>query len=277
VTEQPGPGEAILVDWTAEQYHSHRESTSRGQLLDLLDRPSRYYAMHEAGTLEREQQTKALRLGTAVHAAALEPADFIRRVFVAGKRGRDRLGRPRQPDAIDISLDEYNMAVELAKSFHAHPLVAQMLEHPHRCEQTILWRPASVPGLLVRVRADALVDLDETTLVVLDIKTDQHAPRPSSFARTCAKHHYYLQAAMYRDAIAAAYSGREVHFVFVAIAKTPPYEAACYDLDAAALELGRNQYEAAMLELLRRRETDDWTADWQRSVHTLSLPRWAAT
>ena len=292
------PGSAILVDWTAERYHSDRETTSRGQLLDLLDRPSRYYLVHETRTLPSPAQTKALRIGTAVHVAALEQADFIRRVFVPGKRGRDRLGRPKQQDAIELSLDECGMVVGLATSFRAHPFVQVMLEAAHRFEQTILWRPAveleldaqqrerlgpevvarieaELAQLLVRVRADALIDLDETTVVVLDIKTDADAPSSKAFARTITKHRYYLQAAMYRDAVAAAYPGREVHFVFVALAKSAPYEAACYDLDADALELGRNQYRDAMVDLVRRRVTGDWTADWQRSVHTLSLPRWA--
>jgi hypothetical protein len=277
------PGRAVMVDWSAERYHADRETTSRGQLLELIDRPARYHRIYEVGDVEKPPQTKALRLGNAVHLAALEPAEFVRRVCVPHpkRRGSDTWGRLRQPDAVELTADEYRMIAGdhdrggLAQSFHAHEFVQRMLACSHRIEQTILWRPAVVPQLLVRVRTDVLVELDDATAVILDIKTDLQEPSAEAFRRHVAKYRYYLQAAMYRDAVAALWPEREVHFVFVAIVKSPPYEAACYDLDAEAFAVGRNQYEAAMVDLVRRRETGDWQADWQRSVHTLSLPRWA--
>jgi hypothetical protein len=268
------PGEAVLVDWSAGRYHSDRSAVSRSQLVHLIDRPAHYHAVHEARSVASQASTKALRLGTNAHLCALEPSEFMRRAFVPSARsGVDVWRRKRRPDSIDLTREEFDQIVGISSSFHAHPLIRNLLASPHRFEQTILWRPATVPGLLVRVRADALVDVDETLAMVIDLKTGDD-PSPAAFARSCAKHRYYLQAAMYRDAVAALYPDRDVHFLFAAVAKSTPFESACYDLADDALELGRNQYVAAMVDLLRRRESGDWTADWQHSIHTLSLPRW---
>jgi hypothetical protein len=268
------PGEAVLVDMSAEQYHAYRAAVSRSELVHLITRPAHYHAVHEARTVAAQPSTKELRLGTNVHLCALEPAELMRRAFVPGpRRGLDIWGRPRRPDSIDLTRDGFDQIVAIASSFHAHPLIRNLLAAPHRFEQTIMWRPAAVPSLLVRVRTDVLVDVDQTLEMVVDLKTSED-PSPSAFARSCAKHRYYLQAAMYRDAVAALYPDRDVHFLFAAVAKSAPFESACYDLADDALELGRNQYTAAMVDLLRRRETGDWTAGWQHSIHTLSLPRW---
>lgn len=171
----------------------------------------------------------------------------------------------------------------MASSVRSHASVRALYTRPHVCEQTILWRTDPIyyevdgepreSTLLVRIRVDAMFDFGET-LLVPDIKTTDNA-EISAFRRSCAKYRYHVQAALYRDAIAALHPDRHVHFMFVAVMKSAPFESACYDLDDDFVQRGRNQYQDAMVDLLRRRETGDWLADWQRSVHTLEAPKWA--
>jgi hypothetical protein len=262
------PGQAIAVNWPAERYHADTECTSRSHLVELITRPSLYYATREARLLPPPPPTKALILGTDLHMAVLEPQLWP---------ARARQLKPK--DAAQIMC--------MASSVRSHPMVQTLFCYPHVLEQTILWRTEPIvfeveingkietreESLLVRIRADALFDLGDT-IFAPDLKSTE-APDPVSFARSCAKFRYHFQAAMYRDAIAALYPDREIVFLLVAVAKSAPFECAVYDLTDDALERGRNQYRAAMIELLQRRATGNWIADWQRSVHTLELPRWA--
>ena len=45
-------GEAALADWTFDEYLADKVYTSRSQLEDLRDKPSRFYLRHVARTLE---------------------------------------------------------------------------------------------------------------------------------------------------------------------------------------------------------------------------------
>jgi hypothetical protein len=76
------------------------------------------------------------------------------------------------------------------------------------------------------------------------------------------------------DAARALHPGDEIHYVLGVVRSSPPFEVAFYELEAA-LELGREQYTATLHELVRRREENDWRADWQRGLATLDLPGWA--
>lgn len=270
------PGAAVSVAWSAERYHADRETTSRGNLVDLLRNPARYYAAQEAGMAKAEPPTAGMVFGTHAHLAVLEWPEFERRAI-------KQVG----PDPIMVKQDVLDQLLGLRRSVLEHPMIAALLTNPTVVEQTILWRPSGLTyevdgetfdgDLVMRVRPDAitLIDDDDGQIVfVSDLKTTAD-PSPEEFAKTCARYRYHLQAALYRDAVAALFGVEDVRFMFWAVAKTHPFEVACYDLDDAALELGRNQYRAAMIELLTRRHTGDWTARWQRSIRTLSLPRWA--
>lgn len=277
------PGAAVTVRWSAERYHADCETTSRGNLVDLLRNPARYYAAVESGVRDPDPPTVGMVFGTYAHLAVLEWPEFERRAI-------KQVG----PDSIMVKQDTLDQLLGLRRSVLEHPMIAALLTNPTVVEQTILWRPDGLSytldddpirdgdevldgDLVIRVRPDAItvIDDDDGPLVfVSDLKTTADCS-PEEFAKSCARYRYHLQAALYRDAVAALFGTDNVRFMFWAVAKTHPFEVACYDLDDDALELGRNQYRAAMIELLKRRHTGDWTARWQRSIHTLSLPRWA--
>jgi hypothetical protein len=255
------PGQAIAVDWPAEFYHADKTAISRSHLVELT-RPAMFYATREVKVLPSPPPTKAMILGSDLHTAVLEPHLWPARAAKI---------KPRVAAQIMC----------MAASIRSHPMVEALFHYPHSLEQTVLWRTEPITfevdgeqreeSLLTRVRADGIFNLGDT-IFVTDLKTSD-APDPASFARSCAKLRYHFQAAMYRDAVAALYPDREIRFILVAVAKSAPFECACYDLSDFDLERGRNQYRAAMIELLQRRATGDWTADWQRSIHTLELPR----
>lgn len=74
------PGEARLVDWTAEEYHADRTCTSRSQLEVLRrDGPQMFAARFIDRTLV-EKESAARRLGTLLHMRVLEPDKWAARL-----------------------------------------------------------------------------------------------------------------------------------------------------------------------------------------------------
>lgn len=181
------PGQAVLVDWTAERYHADTETVSRSQLEDLRASPALYHARHVARTLPPDSPGPAMRLGTNVHMAVLEPEEWRRRTEYRpapekpqrpeGADGRAKAGTSardlyecwkddcddwesalrdwaasRPADMIDLSVAERDRIEAIAASVRAHPFASILLGESGDNEQTVLWRP-SIDQLSVTMAA----------------------------------------------------------------------------------------------------------------------------
>jgi len=71
--EYIAPGEARLVQWTAEQYHADGQCTSRSQLEILRTRGPQTYAAKVIDRTLIDKPSKEMRLGTLLHMRVLEP------------------------------------------------------------------------------------------------------------------------------------------------------------------------------------------------------------
>jgi exodeoxyribonuclease VIII len=161
----------------------------------------------------------------------------------------------------------------IAAAVRAHDFSALLLGDEGSNEQTIVWRHPETE-LLVRVRADRIQSTRPGTRTVFDLKTTTD-PSPERFGKSIANFGYHRQGALYLDAAQALYPEDELHFVLCVVRTTAPYEVACYELDERDLALGRAQYLRAMHELIRRKQDNDWLADWQTSCHSINMPGWA--
>ena len=248
-------GEAVLVDWTAERYHGDPATLSRSMLEDLRKKGPRYFLGRHVARKIPFEETPQLLFGTYAHEALLEPHLWRRT-----RRG------------VEASIVQHVERVVAA--VRAHPMVQELERADDGAnEQTILWREPD-HGLVLRTRLDMLRDLGGDTLIIGDLKTSKSA-EPEEFAKTVARYGYHRQAAIYSDALQALRPDCEVHFIFIVVSKNYPFEVACYELPADALELGRRQYRRTLAEYAERLQTNDWTAPWERSVNELTLPKWA--
>jgi hypothetical protein len=295
------PGSAITVDWTFQQYLGAHEFVSRSALEDLRNEgPAYYHAKHIARTIQ-DADSPAMELGRHVHMRLLEPAEWERRVMVweplprpLGAYGRAKAGtdarhmydvwkansleweakrdRHARDGGIVISPEHAAKVEAIATGIREHKYGALLLGASGSAEQTVLWHHPDT-GVLIRTRFDLNVALDEGLRVVFDLKTTD-GPAPRRFGGSVARFGYHRQGALYRDAARALHPGDEIHYVLGVVRSSPPFEVAFYELEAA-LELGREQYTATLHELVRRREENDWRADWQRGLATLDMPGWA--
>jgi hypothetical protein len=268
-------------------------------LVDLPENPAIFIAK-QRGEIE-PASSKAMAFGTHVHLALLEPEEWIRRLFAPapakpeGADGRRKAGSPErklydawklelaewnaalelQPDAIVLSEDARSAVERCADALRSHPIVAALFDAPGSNEQTVIWRCPD-PDVLVRVRCDRIAFPDADTVVVFDAKTTTD-PSPGAFGKSMAAYGYDVQGALYSDAVLALHPGKAVHFIFGAARSRAPWEEACYSLEAEEYEAGHRKYMAALHDLVRRRETNDWIAQWQRGLNQARMPRWALT
>jgi hypothetical protein len=63
------------------------------------------------------------------------------------------------------------------------------------------------------------------------------------------------------------------HFVFIVVEKVPPHDVAIDELDPLAVEIGRRNNEAFLLQIAECRRTGEWPGNGGR-IRKNSLPRW---
>lgn len=241
--------------------------------LDLIARSP----MHYRSTLHCSPESPAMRIGSAVHCAVLEPERFAREYMAAPSIDRRTKAGKEQAAEIEMQaaqegkrvlpIDEYEMVADVAYVVRHHPRVSSMLS-AGQPEVSALWKNDEF-GVRCRARFDWITP--EGWL--LDLKTTQDAS-PSAFAKSCAAFRYHVQAAWYLDGYLAATSDMPQGFIFIAVEKTPPYAVALYELDADAVDLGRALARRDLARYANAREFDSWPG-YPENVQSLSLPRWA--
>lgn len=277
------PGEVRRWDITPSAYQAERDHVRRTHLELLRESPALYH--HHVVLGHPTTETRALRLGRALHVAVLQPAEASALVVVepdvnrrtnAGKAEIAAWRRALPADAIVLSEEELDTVRGMAAALRADPLAGQMLEREGERELPLRWTDSET-DLPCKVMLDFLFFTRARDRArVLDLKSTSD-PTPHAWTRSVVTFGYHRQAAFYGDATAAL-TGLPVDFLFLVVRSSPPYEVVVYDLDDQAVEVGRQQIRAALRDLARRLETSNWRAPWQGErprPTTLSLPPWA--
>lgn len=242
--------------------------------LDLIARSP----LHWKQRAFSREETSAMRLGSAVHCAVLEPGAFENR-YVQMPQHIDRRTKAGKDEYAEflaahdgkhiLGVEDMDLCLSVADAVRSHPRAAALLS-AGQPEVSALWKD---PGFSVRCRAR--FDWITPDGLLLDLKTTQDAS-PRGFAKSCANFRYHVQAAWYLDAYQAATGDLPMGFVFIAVEKTAPYAVALYELDAEAIELGRMTAFRDLARYANAREFDTWPG-YAESIQPLSLPRWALT
>lgn len=181
-------------------------------------------------------------LGTAAHAAILEPEKFANDfVTFKGKVRRGNAWEEFEAESIRagktvVNTREHDEAVAIRDAVFRNKRAAQYLSGGQP-EFSMIWNLKSADGSInfrCKGRGDYL------SSVVADLKTTKDAS-PKAFARACANYGYFGQAAWYSDGYRIL-TGQTKPFVIIAVESSAPYVVQVYRLSEAALERGREQY-----------------------------------
>lgn len=254
---------------TNADYHAHSAISKSG--LDLIDRSPAHYI---AGRTEPRKETPAMTFGTACHAYVLEPHTFNKRYITLLEKidRRTKEGKAQwatfQAEAGDrevLERETFENLVSIGINIMNHPVASELLdEKVGKAELSVF---GNIWGVDVKCRPDWLREDG----IVVDLKTTDNAS-PSAFAKSCASYRYHVQAAYYTDILATI--GQDIKaFVFIAVEKTAPYAVGVYEIDAEAIEAGREAYQRNLDTYKRCMESGHWPA-YSDGIETLTLPRW---
>lgn len=247
--------------------------------LRLLAKSYGHY-LHKQQFPDDYSQTPALRAGTIVHAAILEPERFTEEFVVppdinkrtkAGKEEWEKW-EAENGKKFAITQEERDRALVLRTHVFRNPRAAQMLTGG-AAEVPLVWEEN---GMEFKGRADYVVAFDHT-MFVIDVKTTQDASF-NSFQRSVVNWDYSLQAAHYRDGVAQLMPDYDVHFVWIVVEKSPPMGCQIFSATEEVYEHGR-KLKARGLKNLKdgESEPDALHLPYPTAIREMVLPRWAVS
>lgn len=251
-------------------YHSQPAISKSG--LDLIHRAPALFKYRRENPLE---QTQAMRMGTLVHTAVLEPHDLANLV-IAPKCDRRTAAGKAEWAAFEaessgreiVSAFEFETVHAISEAVHEHDAASQALGMLAEVETSIFWTD-EITDVECRCRPDGILTND----LIIDVKTTRGAD-PESFAKSIAQYRYHVQAAYYMDGFESATGRKPRGFMFIAVETEPPYLVACYVASEAMILRGRDAYQRDLQTYRECIDTDTWPG--LSAIPTIiDLPRWA--
>lgn len=224
-------------------YHALK-AVSPSQIKVLGRSPLHYHDQFLAEDREKREPTDAMKLGTALHTAVLEPELWAATVAVPPhtfdrrtKAGRElaHVFEAESAGKVVISPEDADLVRRMADAVRQHPAAGFLLELPGRREASYTWTDPGT-GLACKCRPDWH---SEDGRIVVDVKTTRDASR-AEFAKSIANLDYHVQAAWNQDALGAE------QFLTIAVENVRPFAVAVYPASGAMILAGQRRIEAAM-------------------------------
>ena len=209
------------------------------------------------------ESTDAMKLGTAIHAAVLEPDVFARDYWCNAARMRP--GQKR--GGCELTASQYETATAVASSVRSD-MVAMRYLMSGEPEVAMQWIDAET-GIQCRGRIDWVTP----NRVIPDLKSARDVGS-FGFCRQAAALEYHTKMAWYADGYETII-GHKPEIVVIAVENVAPYDVVCYKLeDDPELDAGRDNYKALLSKLQYCTENNDWPGQSGNALQRLVLPRW---
>lgn len=227
--------------------------------LEWLAVSPRYYRYMRG---RERRQTAAMALGTAVHAAVLEPEAFARDYarepdpeVVAPELTKPRASRQFREAVATLAGngftvlrgDDSEAVHAMAAAVREHPHAALLLERAPQREVTMLWERA---GRLCRGRVDLL-----GPHVIGDLKTTRNLRSFSPW--TITRMGYHRQLGYYADGLERLGLAVE-HFFLIAVETSPPFDVGVFAVQPETVRIGQLEVEALFERLHACEDSGEW-------------------
>ena len=263
-----------LENQSASDYEAATDAVRSTALKRILITPAHY--RHDLAHPKAE--TAAMALGTALHAALLEPEAFAQAFAVVPKVDRrTREGKLQWQDfsAVHagktlIQSSDLEMIERLRAAVARHDRARALLTLPGQAELSLYWTDR-LTGIRLKARPDRL--LSAPRRILLEIKSTTHADL-IHFPKKIVDFDYHFSLAMYREGVQQVY-GELPPAVFMVI-EDGTFQICLYQPDAYMLREGHQRFRRALALLARCRETDQWPGYQPEGlIQEISLPRWS--
>lgn len=252
---------------TAAEYHRSK-ALSKSAIDLLLECPALYKAWLE--DVEEREPTPAMIFGSMCHKLTLEPDTFSAEYAVTDLSLSTKEGKAFKERAAGraiVKQADYEAALLMSEAVREHPQ-AKHLFKSYEAERSIFWTNG---GIECKARPDIFSTIGGHRYLA-DLKTCESAS-PESIQKSIANYGYHRQAAWYllgMDAIGEPCNA----FIFIFVEKAYPHLVTMCQLDAEALERGREECAQAVKTLAECRNNGLYPC-YTRDILTISLPRWA--
>ncbi len=270
--KNPNPG---VYDSLPNSYYHNSFGISKSGL-DLIARSPAHYI---ASKSEPRVETPAMRTGTMLHLAILEPDVFGNTYAVQPKF--DRRTKQGKADAEEwattfagfqpITDTEYDSVMRAAEAVRNHPACAFLFKKGV-AEQSVFANDPET-GVLVKARPDWQAQCGDLR-INCDLKSTEDA-RFVNFQRSAFNYGYAQQPAFYSDVCEWAGLPKPDSWFFLVLEKAAPYGVMLYEPDAEFIDYGRRKYREALNTYAECLKSGKWPS-YQAEVQSLSLPAWAA-
>lgn len=263
----------VYLDIPNDEYHSSAGISNTG-LGQILQSPYHYWSHNLDPARPTRPQTRPQEDGHIAHCAILEPDEFVNRYVVGPQVSRATKAWKEfceiHDDKTVIQPDQYARAMRQRDAAWKIPEIAKALSKGNPEVSAVARDPDS--GALCRVRPDFVHDVDDSTVILVDVKTYSTAD-PAEFARQCARMSYHRQAAYYTDIYKIA-SGKVVAgFIFLSVEMLWPNAASAAVLDEDSMFAGLVQYQRALDLYAQCLEQDRWPG-YSDKIQTMRLPHY---
>ena len=225
----------------------------------------KYYLDHP------QEDTAAMKMGRAVHAAILTPTAYKREfaILPEGIDRRTKAGKEQYEEFVTaakekeiITAQDAEMVKHMVKAVRSNRAAVDILKGTRR-EKPFFWTDDN--GILCKCRMDAI-----TAGRIVDIKTAQDGDT-DIFIRESIKYGYHVQAAHYIDAYYKTISSKTPEWYFIVIEKSEPYCVNILKADIGFLDYGF-MVRQELIEKLIKCQTEGNFPGY--GMNELCLPGW---
>jgi hypothetical protein len=267
VIETPAPG--LYAGVPDSDYHGDRGSLSSSGARRLLEvAPAQWVYERD----HPREPTPEMILGSAVHTLTLDvgaPVTEVETDTWATKAAKEKRAEIEADGGIALKSKDYEQVHEMAGI--ASAVIDDLVpDEDTRYPELSGWAVDPDTGVMLRVRPDLLVQRPDGSWYAIDLKTSASA-KPEKVDRSFSEFGYHLQEEFYRFVLALLGIQLE-YFIFVVVAKEPPYLAATVDVDPYDLDTAARLNRSAIDLYAKCSASWDWPA---YPHHTVRLSPWA--
>ena len=238
--------------------------------LRLLERSPAHYKAKE-----QYQETPAMILGSAFHAAALEP-DYYKQNFVflppgvtkAMKLGKEMAVEAQEKNQYLLAHQEQANIESMRNAIFEHPQAKELLQYGKK-ELSGYWYDPMVKDILCKLRLDWL---NTEQRVIVDLKSTTDA-RPGPWGKKAYDLGYGIQAAWYLYGLTQITKVEHEDFYFVAVEKEPPFGVIVYKATNDLIQDGLVRCNQILGIYERCMKENSWPC-YPIEMNNLDLPGW---
>lgn len=228
-----------------EVYHTMPGSYSKSGLDVLHDDPYKFF------NRKQREQTRAMQIGSAIHAAILEPDVFAEEYMLLPEvRDRRQSEYKQAVKAFGVGKVFTNAECEriagMQKAVHANTEAHKLLTAPGYFEVSG-FSVDERTGLVMRHRFDKLANINGEWVGV-DLKKTQCANQ-FKFSRSMWDYRYHVQDAIYSKGFKEITGSELAAFKFIAVEESHPNKVAIYELCDISKKIGAEEARLDLDEL----------------------------